>query len=201
MRVKEEEYVIYIDSPITKPYSTYIFTNQQLPTFHSQYISQKLQIHQNNSSSSFNNIKRQVQDYLHHEHSSRNKGHSRSHCKGIAHIRKFSAPEISQPTNPINLLATGKALKTRLASSTLKRPIRNTLSCRSEPYTQSQHFLSPARSSSSIRPQTVIQKKPIKSDHLMIYPFQCKLKTKRVDDNPKILQQIIALKHRNNRKE
>jgi hypothetical protein len=60
--------------------------------------------------------------------------------------------------------------------------------------------LRPIGSAASIRPKTAIQKVPVKKEPLVIYPFECKLRAKRVDDNPKILEQIIAHKHRNTSK-
>ena len=42
--------------------------------------------------------------------------------------------------------------------------------------------------------------KYLKKNPLVVYPFETKLKIKRVDDNPKVLEKVIARKSKSHQK-
>ena len=67
-------------------------------------------------------------------------------------------------------------------------------------------------SSSKKRPQTAAKKemtRPITAENirflkkspLVVYPFESKLKIRRVDDNPKVLERVIARKSKTSEKQ
>ena len=51
-----------------------------------------------------------------------------------------------------------------------------------------------------VRPVTAENIKYIKKNPLVVYPFETKLKIKRVDDNPKVLEKVIARKSKSHQK-
>ena len=93
-----------------------------------------------------------------------------------------------------------------------KKRAMSALSTRSSSMFQSEKFLRSVHfSSSKVRPQTGHKKemvrpitaenlKFLKKSPLVVYPFESKLKIRRVDDNPKILERVIARKSKNSEK-